>query len=166
MLIERNHPDLSIARQCELLGLARSSLGDEFCVRALEGALALGVPEIFITDQGTQFTSAAFTGLLEKSGIQISMDGRGRVFDNIFVERLWRTVKYEEVHLKDYSDLREARMNLGAYFRFYNEERPHQALAYRTPAEVYLGRRQSGREEHATMDATIRFSYGVTRRNV
>ena len=129
------------------------SLGDGFCVRALEGALALGVPEIFNTDQGAQFTSAGFGGLLEKSGVRISMDGRGRVFDNIFVERLWRTVKYEEVYLKDYADLGEARMNLGAYFRFYNEERPHQALAYRTPAEVYLGGRQSGREEHATMDA-------------
>ena len=116
------------------------SLGEEFCVRAVEEALVLGLPEVFNTDQGAQFTSEAFCGLLESSGVRISMDGRGRVFDNIFVERLWRTVKYEEVYLKDYGDVREGRTNLGAYFRFYNQERPHQALAYRTPAEVYFGR--------------------------
>jgi putative transposase len=123
------------------------SLDVEFCVRALEEALWMGAPEIFNTDQGCQFTSDSFTGWLESTGIRISMDGRGRVFDNIFVERLWRTVKYEEVYLKDYGDLAEARLHLGAYFRFYNEERPHQALDYRTPAEVYLGRRAERREE-------------------
>jgi len=129
------------------------SLEGEFCVYALEEALALGVPEIFNTDQGTQFTSKSFTGLLETSAIQISMDGRARVFDNIFVERLWRTVKYEEVYLKDYADLHEARTNLGAYFRFYNEERPHQALDYRTPAEVYFGRHEHGGREGTIVDA-------------
>ena len=116
------------------------SLGEAFCVRAVEEALVLGLPEVFNTDQGAQFTSEAFCGLLERSGVRISMDGRGRVFDNIFVERLWRTVKYEEVYLKDYGNVREGRTNLSAYFRFYNQERPHQALAYRTPAEVYFGR--------------------------
>jgi putative transposase len=102
-----------------------------FCVRALQEALSKAQPEIFNTDQGTQFTSDEFTGRLESSGIAISMDGRGRVYDNIFVERLWRTVKYEEVYLKDYGDPQEARAGLGAYFGFYNEERPHQALAAR-----------------------------------
>jgi putative transposase len=113
------------------------SLEAEFCVGALQEGLADGQPGTFNTDQGVQFTSEAFTGLLEAQGIAISMDGRGRVFDNIFSERLWRTVKYEEVYLKDYADPAEARAGLGAYFRFYNEERPHQALGYRTPAEVY-----------------------------
>jgi putative transposase len=117
-----------------------SSLEAEFCVWALEEALAAGRPEIFNTDQGVQFTSEAFTDLLEGHGIAISMDGRGRVFDNIFSERLWRTVKYEEVYLKDYADPREAHAGLRAYFRFYNAQRPHQALDYRTPAEVYSGR--------------------------
>jgi len=117
-----------------------SSLEAEFCVSALEEALANESPEVFNTDQGAQFTSEEFTGLLEARGIAVSMDGRGRVFDNIFSERLWRTVKYEEVYLKDYGDAREAREGLGAYFRFYNEVRPHQALGYSTPAEVYGGR--------------------------
>jgi putative transposase len=114
-----------------------SSLDAAFCVWGLEEALARSRPAIFNTDQGVQFTSEAFTGVLEAQGIAISMDGRGRVFDNIFVERLWHTVKYEEVYLKDYADPREARDGLRAYFRFYNEQRPHQALDYRTPAEVY-----------------------------
>jgi putative transposase len=116
-----------------------ATLEAEFCMRALEEALSKAQPEIFNTDQGTQFTSDEFTGRLERCGIAISMDGRGRVYDNIFVERLWRTVKYEEVYLKDYADPGEARASLGAYFRFYNRERPHQALRYRTPAEVYEG---------------------------
>ena len=116
-----------------------SSLEGEFCVRALEAALARSQPEIFNTDQGVQFTSEAFTGVLEGREIAISMDGRGRVFDNIFSERLWRTVKYEEVYLRDYADIEEARHGLRAYFRFYNHERLHQALSYHTPAEVYAG---------------------------
>jgi len=115
------------------------SLEGEFCVRALKAALARGRPEVFNTDQGVQFTSEEFTGVLEGREIAISMDGKGRAFDNIFSERLWRTVKYEEVFLRDYGDEAEARRGLGAYFRFYNQERLHQALDYHTPAEVYEG---------------------------
>jgi putative transposase len=103
----------------------------------LETALRHGQPEIFNTDQGSQFTSAAFTGRLEAAGVQISMDGRGRALDNVFVERLWRSVKYEKVYLKDYAGFSDAASNLAAYFRFYNRERLHQALGYRTPAAVY-----------------------------
>ena len=94
-------------------------------------------PEIFNTDQGVQFTSSDFTGLLKHEGIQISMDGRGRALDNVCVERLWRTVKYEEVYLKDYTSVWDARQGLGEYFTFYNHERLHQALGYQTPAAVY-----------------------------
>jgi putative transposase len=108
-----------------------------FCVDALQEALRKGRPEIFNTDQGTQFTGEAFTGLLEQHGIRISMDGKGSYNDNLFIERLWRTVKYEEVYLKAYQDGRDARVGLGQYFHFYNDERPHQALGYRTPAEVF-----------------------------
>jgi putative transposase len=109
-----------------------------FCVAALKAALGTGRrPEIVNTDQGRQFTSEAWTGLAVGSGIALSMDGRGRAFDNIFVERLWRTVKYEDVYLKDYQTPAEARLGLGRYFGFYNHERLHQALGYRTPAEVY-----------------------------
>jgi len=107
------------------------------CVEALERALALGTPAIFNTDQGGQFSSVAFTGVLQAAGIALSMDGRGRAFDNIFIERLWRSVKYEEVYLHDYQTPAEARLGLGRYFAFYNHQRPHQALDYRTPAEVY-----------------------------
>lgn len=114
-----------------------NSLDGHFCVELLERALAQGPPEIFNSDQGAQFTSADFTGRLERRGVRVSMDGRGRVYDNIFIERLWRTVKYEEVYLKDYATVPEAWRNLSAYFRFYNHERKHQALAYRTPAQVY-----------------------------
>ena len=114
------------------------SLEAEFCVTALERALATGRrPEIFNSDQGCQFTCEGFCGRLEGAGVRISMDGRGCVFDNIFVERLWRTVKYEEVYLKDYQTVAEARLNLGRYFAFYDLERPHQSLDYRTPAEAY-----------------------------
>jgi len=100
----------------------------------------LSKPEIFNMDQGTQFTAADFISPLEKNNIQISMDGRGRVYDNIFVERLWRTVKYEEVYLHDYRSVSEARFRLGDYFQFYNMERIHEALGYRTPFEVYSGK--------------------------
>ena len=109
-----------------------------FCVDALEKALAKGKPDIFNTDQGAQFTSETFTGLLEKHGVEVSMDGKGSYNDNLFIERLWRSVKYEEVYLKAYKDGREARAGIGSYFRFYNAERPHQALGYQTPAEVFL----------------------------
>ena len=110
-----------------------------FCAVALTEALGCGRPEVFNTDQGSQFTSREFTQVLEDSGVKISMDGKGRYADNIFVERLWRTVKYEEVYLKAYGNATEARRELGEYFRFYNDRRPHQALGYRTPAEVFYG---------------------------
>jgi putative transposase len=115
------------------------TLDKTFCVEALRQALLISKPEISNTDQGPQFTSEAFTGVLSEAGIRISMDGRGRVYDNIFVERLWRTVKYEEVYLHEYRSIAEARAHLDAYFRFYNQERPHETLGYRTPHEVYFG---------------------------
>ena len=115
------------------------TLDGYFCLEALERALRGGRPEIFNTDQGAQFTSRAFTERLKQVEIQISMDGRGRALDNVFVERLWRSVKYEEVYLREYNTVREARQGLGRYFGFYNEERLHQALGYRTPAAVYRG---------------------------
>jgi Transposase and inactivated derivatives len=108
-----------------------------FCVEALEEALKKGKPDIFNTDQGAQFTSEAFTELLKQHGVKISMDGKGSYNDNLFIERLWRTVKYEEVYLKAYQDGRDARISLGNYFRFYNTERLHQTHGYRTPAEVF-----------------------------
>jgi putative transposase len=111
----------------------------QFCLDALETALADGTPEVFNTDQGAQFTASAFTDRLEAAGAQVSMDGRGRALDNVFVERLWRSVKYEEVYLHDYGAVPNARAGLGRYFQFYNHERPHQALGYRTPADVYAG---------------------------
>ena len=113
-----------------------NTLEADFCVEALEEALRKGSPDIFNTDQGAQFTSEAFTGLLEQHGVRISMDGKRSYSDNLFIERLWRTVKYEEVYLKAYQDGRDARISLGNYFRFYNTERPHQSHGYRTPAEV------------------------------
>lgn len=113
------------------------TLDASFCVAALERALRRGQPVIFNTDQGAQFTSQKFTGKLLSAGIQISMDGRGRALDNIFVERLWRSVKYEEVYLKDYRNVVEAKQGLRNYFEFYNGERLHQSLDYQTPATVY-----------------------------
>jgi len=115
------------------------TLDTDFCLSALDRALRQATPQIFNSDQGCQFTSQDFTGRLLSADIQISMDGRGRALDNIFVERLWRTVKYEEVYLKEYASVPEAVESLGAYFRFYNQERPHQALGYRTPEVVYRG---------------------------
>jgi putative transposase len=117
-----------------------NTLEGSFCVEALEEALGAARPEIFNSDQGSQFTAAAFTGRLESRGIAVSMDGRGRALDNVFVERLWRSVKYEEVYLRDYADGWEAEERLGEYFQFYSHERLHQALGYRTPAEVYRQR--------------------------
>ena len=118
------------------------SLDVSFCVAALEWALETAHPEIFNSDQGSQFTSEKFTSCLERHGIVISMDGRGCVMDNIFVERLWRTVKYEEVYLKDYADVSDAIDNLRDYFLFYNGERPHQSLGHQTPAAVYFGQQK------------------------
>ena len=114
-----------------------NTLTSLFCLEALDEALSTSRPEIFNSDQGSQFTATAFTGRLESAGVAISMDGRGRALDNVFVERLWRSVKYEEVYLKDYRDGWEAEASLERYFRFYCNERIHQALGYRTPAEVY-----------------------------
>ena len=114
-----------------------NSLEGSFCVEALEEALAWRQPEIFNTDQGVQFTSLAFTSVLKDHGVAISMDGRGRVFDNILVERLWRTVKYEDIYLKEYETVRRLRRGLEDYFRFYCFERFHQSLDYRTPWDVY-----------------------------
>jgi putative transposase len=114
-----------------------NTLDAAFCLEALELALVQGCPEIFNTDQGVQFTSLAFTSRLERVGIAISMDGRGRALDNIFVERLWRTVKYEDIYLNDYATVPVLEAGLERYFTFYNYERPHQSLAYRTPAEVH-----------------------------
>ena len=111
----------------------------DFCVEALKRALGRGWPEIFNSDQGSQFTSEKFTGELETRGIPISMDGRGRCFDNIFIERLWRSLKYEEIYLRDYGLVPEARAGIGNWFRFYNQQRPHQSLGYRTPAKLYWG---------------------------
>lgn len=113
-------------------------LDTEFCMEALERGLGKTKPEIFNTDQGVQFTSTQFTTRLENDGIKISMDGKGRALDNVFVERLWRSVKYEEIYPKGYENLKEVRVGLKNYFEFYNEKRPHQGLEYRTPAEVYF----------------------------
>lgn len=114
-----------------------NTLDSLFCVEAVEDALGLGRPEIFNTDQGSQFTASEFTDVLKGAQIEISMDGRGRALDNIFVERLWRSVKYEEVYLNDYQDGHEAHIGLGRYFGFYNDDRFHEALDYRTPREVH-----------------------------
>jgi putative transposase len=114
-----------------------NTLDGEFCLEALDEALSRGRPEIFNTDQGSQFTSREYTGRLEEAGIAVSRDGRGRALDNVFVERLWRSVKYEDIYIKDYELVPELESGLSAYFRFYDEDRPHQALDYRTPGEVY-----------------------------
>jgi putative transposase len=110
----------------------------DFCIEALKCALRRGRPEIFNSDQGSQFTSEKFTDELAARQISISMDGRGRCMDNIFIERLWRSLKYEEVYLKDYETVTEARAGIERYFRFYNQDRLHQSLDYRTPATIYL----------------------------
>jgi putative transposase len=116
------------------------TLDTSFCLEAVDRALRIATPEIFKTDQGVQFTSTEFTNRLKAADIRISWDGRGRALDTIFVERLWRSVKYEEVYIKDYQSVPEAMSNLRAYFTFYNHERLHQALDYRTPAQVSTSR--------------------------
>lgn len=112
----------------------------EFCLTALRSALKQVIPELHNSDQGSQFTSIEYTDLLKQQHIAISMDGRGRCMDNIFTERLWRTVKYEDVYLKQYRSIDEVREGLTSYFSFYNHQRPHQSLEYKTPADVYSGR--------------------------
>jgi putative transposase len=114
-----------------------NTLDGWFCVEMLEEALSKGRPEVFNTDQGVQFTAAAFTSRLLSAGVAVSTDGKGRCLDNVFVERLWRTVKHEEVYVRCYETVPELSGGLARYFPFYNEERPHQSLDYRTPAEVY-----------------------------
>ncbi len=113
------------------------TLQQPFVTAAVQEALATATPRIWNSDQGSHFTSRHYTELLTAAGVMISMDGRGRALDNVFTERLWRTIKYEEVYLNDYGSPREARLRLGHYIRFYNHERVHQALDYQTPAEVY-----------------------------
>jgi len=115
-----------------------NTLDGHFCLEALEQALAHGRPDIFNTDQGAQFTATAFTARLEAAGVRVSMDGRGRALDNVFVERLWRSVKYEHVYLYAYETVVQLEQGLGDYFRFYNHERPHQSLAYQTPAQLHF----------------------------
>ena len=128
-----------------------NTLEADFCVDALEEALNSDVPGIFNTDQGSQFTSEAFTSVLLDRGVQISMDSVGAYMDNIFIERLWRSVKYEEVYLKAYDSVSEARAGIGAYLRFYNNERFHQTLGYQTPAQVFeKGRKQVHHPELST----------------
>jgi putative transposase len=117
-----------------------NSLETHFCLEALEESLTGRTPEVFNTDQGVQFTSEEFTGLLKERQVKISMDSKGRALDNIFVERLWRSVKYEDVYLKGYQTMREAYAGLKDYFWFYNNERFHQSLDYKTPREVYYGK--------------------------
>ena len=122
-----------------------NTLDGSFCLEMLEEALGRGRPEVFNTDQGVQFTAQAWTGRLEAAGVAVSMDGRGRCLDNVFVERLWRSVKYEDIYLWRYEDVAGLQRGLGRYFGYYNEERPHQSLEYRTPAVVYReGRRSAG----------------------
>jgi putative transposase len=116
-----------------------NTLDGQFCLAALEQALTYGTPEIFNTDQGVQFTAQAFTGRLEQAQIRVSMDGRGRALDNVFIERLWRTVKYEEVYLHDYATVLDLERSLERYFQFYNHERLHQSLNYATPVKVHYG---------------------------
>jgi putative transposase len=116
-----------------------NTLNASFCLEMLEEALKGGRPEVFNTDQGVQFTTTAFTGRLESAGVAVSMDGRGRALDNVFVERLWRSVKYEDIYLRSYEAVPELHRGLVRYFAFYNDERLHQSLDYRTPAAVYRG---------------------------
>jgi putative transposase len=122
-----------------------NTLDGSFCLEMLDEALSGGKPEVFNTDQGVPFTAAAWTGRLEKAGVAVSMDGRGRWLDNVFVERLWRSVKYEDIYLWRYEAVPQLQQGLGRYFPYYNEARPHQSLEYRTPASVYRQRRTGGR---------------------
>lgn len=116
-----------------------NSMDKGFCIEALEKALRISWPKIFNMDQGSQFTSIDFTGTLESNGIRVSMDGRGRVFENIYIERLWRTVKYEAVYIHSYESIVEAKNSLRICYHFYNTERLHATLEYRTPHEIYFG---------------------------
>jgi putative transposase len=127
-----------------------NTLDGTFCAELLDEVLKRRRPEVFNTDQGVQFTAAAFVGRLERAGVRISMDGRGRALDNVFVERLWRTVKYEDIYLRGYETVPELDRGLAAYLRYYNRERQHSSLGYRTPAEVYRAGRPKT-ESHRTV---------------
>ena len=145
-----------------------NTLDADFCIEVLQEALDQGQPKVFNTDQGSQFTSGGFIRMLQDHQVKISMDGKGRYRDNIFLERLWRTVKYEEVYLKAYANASEARRELGAYFRFYNDQRPHQALGYRTPAEVFhqvtdVGEEGAVQAKKFPMDQTLVSLAGAAR---
>lgn len=139
------------------------NMGQDFVMEAARRALAKATPVIWNSDQGSQFTSPQYTspqytGLLEGAGVRISMDGRGRFVDNIFTERLWRTIKYEEVYLHEYCSPKEARLRLGEYIHFYNNERPHQALDYQTPAAVYYRLATSQEGGNLTLENTFQWS--------
>jgi len=133
-----------------------------FCLEALSRALRLGNPEIFNSDQGSQFTCNDFTSILLAQNIPISMDGRGRALDNIFVERLWRSVKYENVYLNHYETAPAARAGLNGYFNFYNNERPHQSLDYQTPSEVYFSRKEVNKQEKQATGVPVAAFCGIT----
>ena len=139
-----------------------NTMNTGFAVAGSEEALAKDRPEIFNTDQGAQFTSEAFTQTLREPGIRVSMDGKGRYLDNIFVERLWRSIKYEEVYLKAYQTVAQARTGINAYLEFYNRQRPHQDLDYRTPAEVY----QNGQEEKKVAAQEVGLPSGLVKPSV
>ncbi|CAN5272714.1 hypothetical protein BH11CYA1_BH11CYA1_50570 [soil metagenome] len=135
-----------------------NSMDTSFCTEALEDALAQGTPGIFNTDQGSQYTSSDFTEMLKEKEVAISMDGKGRYLDNIFIERLWRSLKYEEVYLKAYEDIKEARVSIAEWIRFYNFERPHQSLNYNTPWEAYQKIQQ---EEQKDIDQTVSYVVSI-----
>lgn len=135
-----------------------NSLDVSFCLEALDQSLTVATPEIFNSDQGTQFTCTQFISRLQAETITISMDGRGRALDNVFVERLWRSLKYEEVYLKDYETVEQAHRGIAAYFTFYNQERPHQALKYRTPSELYYGLKTAAKEKENAGSALFSLS--------
>ncbi len=129
---------IDIYSRCVLSWELSNSLENSFCIRALNKALEIGKPEIFNTDQGSQFTSSNYTGILEDNQVRISMDGKGRALDNIFIERLWRSLKYEDIYLKSYETGKALYSGLQNYFMFYNFERIHQGLQYRKPGEIYF----------------------------
>jgi putative transposase len=137
-----------------------NSMETDFCLRALNRALMRGTPSISNTDQGSQFTSEAYTGRLTEAGVRISMDGRGRALDNVFIERLWRSVKYEEVYLSDYANGLEAQHGLDRYFRLYNTDRPHQSLQWKTPYEVHFDAQVAAEVYRHQQEASMQTAVG------
>lgn len=137
-----------------------NSMETDFCLRALNRALMRGSPSISNTDQGSQFTSEAYTGRLTEAGVRISMDGRGRALDNVFIERLWRSVKYEEVYLSDYANGLEAQHGLDRYFRLYNTDRPHQSLQWKTPYEVHFDAQVAAEVYRHQQEASMQSAVG------